>query len=602
MTEGEAMDSGLSHANELRHEAERRLRDEDADTVQTAVALADAHALVHELQVHQIELEMQKEELLRAHAEAQQASEKYGDLFDFAPVGYFVWDAEGRILEVNLAGARLLGQNRNAVTQKRFVQFLAREHRTDFADFCHLLLATDTKQTCEVKLLRGGQSVYVLVEGVATQDPGQGRICRAAVIDITQQRRADELAAANQALQAEIAGRKRAEEQLRALNETLEERVAERTAEAQWRANQLQQLAAQMTQVEERERRRLSQVLHDGLQQVLVAAKIKLALAKRGALDERATEAIKEAVALIDESLGESRSLTKELSPPVLYDGGLAAGLEWLGREKEKTYHLAVTVQVDPTVEPDDLTTKVFVYQAARELILNAVKHAHASSLKVHMSRMEGDRLQVIIEDNGKGFDPQVLKAKDREVGFGLFSIRERLDVIGGQLDITSVPGQGTKGTITVPYKRVQQSCPTGTATGQSRLAPDVPPSPATRIRVLLADDHPVLRKGLADMLRGHPNLNVVGDAKDGQEAMEMALQLRPNVVLMDITMPRMDGIEATRRIKQAVPDVTIVGLSMHETEEMVAAMKNAGANEYISKTAPLEELVSAILRLCPRT
>ena len=91
------------------------------------MAEGDARALVHELQVHQIELEMQNEELQRARGAAEEASEKYGDLFDFAPIGYFLWDAEGRILEINLAGAALLGLDRNAMIQKQFGQFVAME-------------------------------------------------------------------------------------------------------------------------------------------------------------------------------------------------------------------------------------------------------------------------------------------------------------------------------------------------------------------------------------------------------------------------------------------------------------------------------------------
>ena len=107
--------------------------------------------------MHQIELEMQNEELQRAQAAAEEASEKYCDLFDFAPVGYFLWDHDGRILEVNLAGAALLGLDRSAVIQKRFGQFVAVEYRAAFADFCQRVLATDAKQTCEVKLLKTGR-------------------------------------------------------------------------------------------------------------------------------------------------------------------------------------------------------------------------------------------------------------------------------------------------------------------------------------------------------------------------------------------------------------------------------------------------------------
>ena len=172
------------------------------------------------MQVDQIELEMQGEELQRAHAEAREAAEKYYDLFDFAPVGYFLWDHGARILEVNMAGAALLGLTRKAAVHKRFGQFLAVENRPAFAEFCKGVLATGYRRTCEVKLLRDGQSVDVLLEGIAAPGrQGQGKCCCVAVIDITQQKRADELGAANRALQSEIVARKQAEDELRTIAE-----------------------------------------------------------------------------------------------------------------------------------------------------------------------------------------------------------------------------------------------------------------------------------------------------------------------------------------------------------------------------------------------
>ena len=111
------------------------------------------------MRVHQIELEMQNEELQGAQAAAQEAAARYSDLFDFAPIAYFLWDHEGRILEVNLAGTALLGLERGMVVHKRFSQFVAMEVRAAFANFCHRMLLADTKQTCEVKILRDGQAV-----------------------------------------------------------------------------------------------------------------------------------------------------------------------------------------------------------------------------------------------------------------------------------------------------------------------------------------------------------------------------------------------------------------------------------------------------------
>ncbi len=194
--------SDPAQAAELRRQAEERLlasQPEAADVMSPA----DARALVHELQVHQIELEMQNEELQRARLEAEEAREKYYELFDFSPAGHFLWDHDGRILELNLAGAALLGVDRSAVSQKQFGQFVAAEFRDAFADFLKRVLATDAKQTCEVKLQTDGVLVWVLVEGIAAPGPPEAqRRCRAAVVDITEQKRADDLATANRELQA----------------------------------------------------------------------------------------------------------------------------------------------------------------------------------------------------------------------------------------------------------------------------------------------------------------------------------------------------------------------------------------------------------------
>ena len=215
MSDKDAMDAEPLQAAELRGKAEEWSRTGKVNPA-TAAAEADVRTLVHEMQVHQIELELQNERLQRAQAVAREASEKYGALFDFVPVGCFVWDHDARILEVNLAGAALLGQDRNAVIEKWFGQFVATENRPTFADFCKRVLTTVTKQTCELKLFKDGQTVDVLVEGIAAQDrQGQEKLCRAAVIDIAQQKRVDELAAANRSLQSELVARRQVEQALR---------------------------------------------------------------------------------------------------------------------------------------------------------------------------------------------------------------------------------------------------------------------------------------------------------------------------------------------------------------------------------------------------
>ena len=249
MSENEASSydepSASSRGANLRSKAEERVGAIESELTSIASEL-DARALVHELQVHQIELEMQNEELLRAQAEAQEASQRYQDLFDFAPAGNFVWDQRGRILEVNLAGAAMLGLDRSVVVRKQFGQFVVMEDRPRFAEFCKRVLTTDTKETCEVKLLKDGQPLCVLIEGNAARDrQGQGKLCRAVVIDLSQQNRADELAATNQAQQSEIATQQKRADELAATNQAQQSEIAASKQAEQERENLLTAIEAE---------------------------------------------------------------------------------------------------------------------------------------------------------------------------------------------------------------------------------------------------------------------------------------------------------------------------------------------------------------------
>ena len=117
------------------------------------------------------------------------------------------------------------------------------------------------------------------------------------------------------------------------------------------------------------------------------------------------------------------------------------------------------------------------------------------------------------------------------------------------------------------------------------------------RIRILLVDDHALVRNGLSSVLRYNPDLQVVGEAADGQEAVALAAALKPDVVIMDVNMPKMDGVEASRLIKQDLPSTVVIGLSMHEGGHHEAAMRESGAAAYLTKDAAAERLIETILR-----
>ena len=143
------------------------------------------------------------------------------------------------------------------------------------------------------------------------------------------------------------------------------------------------------------------------------------------------------------------------------------------------------------------------------------------------------------------------------------------------------------------PAPRSERSSESGSA--QSKPAVTAVQIAAPRIRVLLADDHPLVRQGLAGLLRLEPDIELIGEALDGQMAVQMVHDLRPDVVVMDVSMPQINGIAATHHIMAETPSVRIIVLSCYTQEEMALALREAGAAAYLTKDAPVEDLLAAI-------
>ncbi|MCX5660920.1 MAG: response regulator [Planctomycetota bacterium] len=397
---------------------------------------------------------------------------------------------------------------------------------------------------------------------------------------------------------ADITGRRQAEEDLRQLNRTLEERVAERTAEARRRAAQLQGLAGELTRAESRERQRVAKVLHDHLQQLLVAATMRATLLK----NEVSTEAGQGYLQVLQEALTQSiesaRTLTVELSPPVLHSAGLPAGLAWLARWMGEKHHLEIHVQADDAADPETEDLRSFLFQSARELLFNVVKHARVARAHVRLTRTDDGQIELTVEDDGRGLDPtRAAEGQAGVGGFGLFSIRERADLLGGRLTITGAAGKGTRVSLRLPtHSPADLLGDPAAATTDKAAAPKALIAQYPTIRLVLADDHKIVRQGLASLLARQQGVTVVGEASDGIEAVELAGRLRPDVILMDINMPNMDGIEATRQITAAgLTGVHVIGLSMHQDAEVKARMRQAGAVAYLPKDSPAGELINTI-------
>jgi signal transduction histidine kinase len=249
------------------------------------------------------------------------------------------------------------------------------------------------------------------------------------------------------------------------LNANLERRVAERTAKVEEQAGKLRELALEVSLAEQRERRKLGTLLHDELAQALALSKLKLTMLEaqpRELRDEATFKSIKETLGT---AIHFTRALMNDLSPPMLYDMGFGAAVEELASRIRERHGLDVSVVTNGKVPlPEDLRS--FLFLAVREMLINIVKYAKTDKANVTITKTP-ERITVVVEDPGCGFDLATLPDRpSSHRGFGLFSIRERARLLGGEFTIQSRPGLGTICRLEAPIVRA----------GETAAAP-VPPT-----------------------------------------------------------------------------------------------------------------------------
>ena len=405
----------------------------------------------------------------------------------------------------------------------------------------------------------------------------------------------------------DITDRKRAREEL-------EQRVVDRTQELVQAHERERALATELNLTEQRERKRLATDMHDYLAQLLVLGKMKLDQSKRPTQTvEKRDALIEEMDAVLSDALAYTRTLVIDLCPPILHEFGLPAALKWLG-ERMQRHELTVTVQIDT----DDLQLPedraLLLFQSVRELLMNVVKHARSDTATVRVEQ-DSSALRIEVQDQGVGFTPGASGVHGGDPAssskFGLFSIRERMMSLGGRFELHSTPGNGATATLVLPLggraadgsglkvlrSELGRSEP-GVSSNQvrnSELKTQTLHQQGAKIRVLLVDDHAMVRQGLRSVLESYPDVGVVGEGVNGEEAVVAAEALQPSHVVMDVNMPKMNGIEATTRITSRYPHVIVIGLSVNATPAIEELMIRAGAARLLSKDGVVNELYQAI-------
>jgi PAS domain S-box-containing protein len=437
----------------LRRRAESRL----GKTAAPRRSDAESARLLHELEVHQIELELQNVELLEARNEVEAALSRYTDLYDFAPSGYFSIDEDGQILEVNLPGAAMLGVERSRLVDRKLERFV---HPTCLPAYRALLkrvFERPQKQTCEVAL-RGtnGGSVWTDFQAASAEGlRGGRRWCRAAVTDISALKRAEEaqirsdaLAVRNRELQLEIAERHKAEKSLK----RSEKRQTRLLEESRRMAEQMRHLSHGVLLAQEQERKRISRELHDVIAQSVVAINIHVEMLGREAagrsptLRKRAAQTRR----LLHELVEVVHRFSRELRPTILDDLGLGPALQSF--TKDFARRTGVDVRLTYVDAADRLSNdkRTVLFRVAQEALSNVAKHARAARVEVRIREESGYVVMDVVND-GKSFAvDRVLFAK-RHRRLGLLGMRERVEMVGGSFSIESAPGKGTRVRARVP-------------------------------------------------------------------------------------------------------------------------------------------------------
>jgi PAS domain S-box-containing protein len=364
-----------------------------------------------------------------AEAALKESEEKYRRIVETATEGIVMVDAEARIIFVNARWSEIFGYSSEEAAHITLFDMVFPEDMVRMRERWESR-KHGQKETYESRFRRkDGRPVWIL-GGVAPRFDSEGEFLGTLVLN------------------TDITERKQAEEALREWNATLESRVAERTAELEHRARQLQKLTLELSEAEERERERLAAVLHDDLQQVLAAAKFHLSRVGSGTRSPAQSQEIVELVKqMLKDAIEKSRALSHELSPVVLHRGDVAETLGWLAEQMQAKHGLRVRVDAFGAVQAQSDVVKAFVYRAAQELLFNVVKHARVNEARIRIRRL-GRYLCLSVSDRGRGFDPQEIKAT---AGFGLLSIRERVALLGGRMKTRTVKGRGTTFRIVVP-------------------------------------------------------------------------------------------------------------------------------------------------------
>ncbi len=367
----------------------------------------------------------------------------------------------------------------------------------------------------------------------------------------------------------------------------------------------LRNLSGRLLRLQDEERRRISRDLHDVTGQKLALLSMDLSgiLKKKIiAKDEDTNRLLLESISLSNEVNKEIRTLSYLLHPPLLDELGLPSAVEWFTQGFENRTGIHVSVDIPSSLVRLTPDVEVALFRIVQESLANVHRYSGSATAYVR-ARSDAGEVRLEIGDFGKGMSEES-KIPNRTsvapLGVGIQGMKERLRQLSGTLEIISQPGKGTLVTAILPIssQRREISDPyEGSEIREVQLIPTggVAESNGWRKRILIADDHDVLRRGIRTMLESDPGLEVCGEAVDGKDALEKTLAQAPDLVILDINMPIMNGLDVLRQIVRHRPQTKVLAFSVHDSKQIVEEILAAGAHSYLSKATAGQHLVHEV-------
>ena len=543
-------------AADLRRRAEEKAHTDEAQA-QKPLSPKESGRLLHELQVHQIELEMQNEELRRAQSELEAARARYFDLFDLAPVGYFTLSEQGLILEANLTGAGLLGVERRALVKKPLTRFILPEDQDIYYRHRKQLFETGAPQVYELQVLRAdAASFWARLETTEAQDADGAPVCRAVMSDIT--------------------ARKQAEENLAELDRRKDQFLA-----------------------------MLGHELRNPLAPILNAVQLLQLQKSENSVQQKALAIIERQVGQLTHLVGDLLEVSRAITGRIQLCQEQVAVSSIVERAVEtarplidqRRHELTVSLPPDPIWLYADASR---LEQVVTNLLTNAAKYTNEGGHIWLSAQQEGDKVVLRVRDTGLGIAPaflphvfdlftQAQRSSDRSqggLGIGLTLAKRLVEMHGGTIGVSSTLGQGSEFVVSLVV------CPPGAMSLKTQPPPTEIAEPTKRaLRVLVVDDNVCATQILEILIQASGHL--VRMAHTGPTALAAALDYRPDVMLMDIGLPELDGFEVAKQIRQqpVLRDTVLVAITGYGQESDRQHSLEAGFDHYLVKPADFEKV-----------